>query len=89
MEGTTPTPNKEGNKMTRKDYVIIAKALKTQFELSHENNEDDGLCAVINVANDLATALEADNPRFDRERFLEACGVKSDCADCKELVEAN
>ena len=73
--------------MTRKDYVMIAQALRTQFELSHDNNEDDGLCAVINIANDLATALEADNPRFDRERFLEACGVKSDCADCKELVE--
>lgn len=62
--------------MTRKDYQLIARALKTQMELSRTNNEEDGKFAVINIAFDLVEDLAKDNPRFDRDRFLEACGVK-------------
>jgi hypothetical protein len=48
--------------MTRKDYVLIADTL-ANLTLSL-------------VAEELATALETDNPRFNRARFLDACGVK-------------
>lgn len=56
--------------MTRKDYVLIAAAIRAA---------DDGMCHITirHLANELAAALAEDNPRFDRERFLIACGVQS------------
>ena len=62
--------------MTRKDYVLIAKAIKTQVELSTKFEEEASLAGAQNIAYDLAWILSTDNPRFDRHRFLEACGVK-------------
>ena len=46
--------------MTCKDYILIANALRDSGE--------DYFLAVINLAD----ALAADNPRFDRDRFIEA-----------------
>ena len=62
--------------MTRKDYVLIAQILK-------QNSKDfiageDGFAVIQIIAKQLADALETDNPRFDRDRFLVACGVTSD-----------
>ena len=54
--------------MTRKDYVIIAETLATAWW--------DSEYVKSGVVHTLADALEADNPRFDRARFLTACGVK-------------
>jgi hypothetical protein len=61
--------------MTRKDYVMIAEVIKTQIELSLKFGEDDSRYGAENIALDLATKLSEDNPRFDRARFLTACGV--------------
>lgn len=72
MEGTTPTPNKE-DVMTRKDYVMIADTIKTARKV--EGDAGAILVSVAHLANTLATELEIDNPRFDRARFLDACGV--------------
>jgi hypothetical protein len=58
--------------MTRKDYIILAEALRKQYQqldhaagpLSHEN---DGVwCAAIEIAK----ALQRDNSRFNRDHFL-------------------
>ena len=67
MEGTTPPPNKE-DKMTRKDYVLIADTIATAWHASADSKAD--------LAYKFADVLEEDNPRFDRARFLVACGVK-------------
>lgn len=48
--------------MTRKDYIKIAAIIKARG-------------ADVDLANDFADLLEDDNERFDRERFLTACGV--------------
>ena len=66
--------------MTRKDYELIAAAVKECR--STQNQAYYGLwCAddrtLDTVAGVLAEKLAADNPRFDRERFLQACGVQS------------
>ena len=61
--------------MTRKDYVLIAEVIKTQIELSLKFDEDDSRYGAENIAYDLASKLSQDNPRFDRDRFLVACGV--------------
>ena len=54
--------------MTRKDYVMIAETLATAWW----GNE----YVKSSVVHTLADTLEADNLRFDRARFLTACGVK-------------
>jgi hypothetical protein len=60
--------------MTRKDYVAIAAAIK---ETGKYHEHDDAADALAFLARDLAATLAADNPRFDRARFLKACGVQS------------
>jgi hypothetical protein len=61
--------------MTRKDYVIIANAIRTQIELSKKYEEEESRAGAQNIAYDLAWKLSEDNPRFDRHRFLVACGI--------------
>lgn len=59
--------------MTRKDYVMIAEIFKSNREEFIEG--EDGYAVIGILANQIANGLEADNPRFDRHRFLVACGV--------------
>ena len=61
--------------MTRKDYVMIAEAIRTQIELSEKFQEEEARAGAQNIAYDLALRLGNDNPRFDYNRFLVACGV--------------
>lgn len=54
--------------MTRKDYPLIAAALKRLAD-----SADKEACATA-----IAYALGADNPRFEHKRFLADCGVGDD-----------
>ena len=54
--------------MTRKDYILIAKVLNDFVGDGGDVIDRDKLALA------LAKALELDNPRFDRERFLTASG---------------
>ena len=58
--------------MTRKD-ILIAAALKRQQPAEHW--DANKRCQFGLDVNSIADALASDNPRFDRERFLKACGV--------------
>jgi len=58
--------------MTRKDYVMLAEVINRSATASTESSFID----FARMAEDLATELKNDNPRFDRDRFLTACGVK-------------
>jgi hypothetical protein len=53
--------------MTRKDYVLIAEIVVSAYYLDADQKET--------IAKDFADSLSMDNPRFDRARFLNACGV--------------
>lgn len=65
--------------MTRKDYIILAEALRIQFRRSTNHpsllsTEGDG---VYIAACKIADALQRDNSRFNREHFLAVvCGEK-------------
>jgi hypothetical protein len=60
--------------MSRKDYVAIAEAIR---EAKRETAETLGSSYVLRLAaEEIARALKRDNARFDRERFLTACGVE-------------
>jgi len=64
--------------MTRKDFQLIADAVRQlrTFEAHDAELSEDVAHAVrwSSVADTLASALATTNPRFDRDRFLEACG---------------
>ncbi len=58
--------------MSRKDYIAIAQALKGTKEI-HASTL--GAASVLHQAADLiADALASENPRFDRQKFISACG---------------
>ena len=56
--------------MTRKDYVILAKVIHTARNINTDKTGE-----AVAVAYLLAEELEQENPRFNRELFLTACGV--------------
>ena len=55
--------------MTRKNYLMLEEAI------ARADKYDDGELIGPAVVASIADALAADNPRFDRARFMEACGV--------------
>ena len=67
--------------MTRKDYELIAEAIKDvglfyhvgQPQLSGPVMRPGDV--LFSVASELARELAAENPRFDRQRFWAACGL--------------
>lgn len=69
--------------MTRRDYVFIAQAIKDArtAALHHvplgEGTESVFIHGINSAAYQLARNLSEDNPKFDRQRFLDACGVPS------------
>lgn len=71
-------PCEEGIDMTRKDYVAIAAAIRAARR--DVTNREPPECVadmqdgISLAAEHLADALRRDNPRFDRARFLAACG---------------
>lgn len=52
---------------TKKDYIAIAKIIKDN---THNNNID-----ATQFTNYLSEYFKEDNPYFDWDRFLEACGI--------------
>ena len=70
--------------MTRKHFEAIAQHLRSQrvqwLIQDHDDWTPEQINAAVRAVDDVARALaiefQADNPRFDRERFLHAVGVK-------------
>ena len=72
--GNTAERTEKGqNKMTRKDYELIAKVLKDFVGDSGDVIDRD------RIAYELSNVLAQENPRFDRERFLVASGYLAEC----------
>ena len=62
--------------MTRKHFVAIAKALNVgRVPRGQTYTAADVDLMQDETARAIAYVLATDNPRFDRERFLKACGV--------------
>lgn len=64
--------------MTRKHYVMLANAI---VESGNNLDESQNIAAQKQTleftALCIANALKRDNVRFDRYRFMEACGFKN------------
>ena len=70
--------------MTKKDYIIIADVLKIAFietrNIRAETSEEAGsryvlLGAIKSIIRALALVMKKDNPRFNRRRFYDTCGL--------------
>lgn len=57
--------------MTKKDYIVIARIIADM-----PSHAPTLRAQKASTAASFADALAADNPRFDRVRFLAACGVE-------------
>jgi hypothetical protein len=64
--------------MTKKHFIAIARMLANRYGFNYSTIDfDNGYnAAVENIAKDLADYFEDENPRFDRDTFLAACGLK-------------
>ena len=62
--------------MTRKDYELIAEIIRVAMYTTNKYNEEQGKSWVEHIALEFSDSLRSTNPRFDRARFLTACGVK-------------
>ncbi|NDE72171.1 MAG: hypothetical protein EB054_05690 [Actinobacteria bacterium] len=60
--------------MTRKDYVLLAKAINNALDEIEGSSElsEDPFKSVRLVVTSIATALESENPRFDYQKFISA-----------------
>jgi hypothetical protein len=65
--------------MTRKDYVAIAQAISDGALINCMSRTELAMNTATRykIAEQIADVLWRDNPRFDRARFLKACGVQS------------
>jgi len=62
--------------MSRKNFERTAAILKIQVNKAWESGGGLArLSEIGEIANALADSFQEDNPRFDRERFLAACGL--------------
>lgn len=67
---------------SKKDYVAIARMIELEMEIAADVQSDiekrarQGMCRVI--AGRMADYFGGDNRSFDRNRFLDACGVNKE-----------
>ena len=59
--------------MTRRDYIALSTVLRTVRQESDTTQHE----VLWVVTNRIADLCEADNPRFDRDRFLKASGFET------------
>lgn len=58
--------------MSKKHFVVIAALIKSRLERETSEETKGGIRL---VALDLANQFVSENPRFDKARFLTACGM--------------
>ena len=63
--------------MSRKDYVAVAGLIRSRLPYGGTTTHKCHYAAVADFAGGMADLFASDNPRFDRGRFLAACGLAS------------
>lgn len=64
--------------LTKKHFKAVAEIIKTEYDFILENDyrDVDSKDTVTNIIYKLADYFAMQNLRFDRERFMEACGLE-------------
>jgi len=61
--------------MSRKDYEKVASLLKSKVESAHALSTLEDLVLIQDIAEGMSAIFIADNSAFDKQRFLNACGL--------------
>jgi hypothetical protein len=70
--------------MTRKDYVALAEIIKVHGMPQKAGSDtlteyETGMtAAAVVMAVHIATHCQADNPNFNRDKFLRECGIDTE-----------
>ena len=73
--------------MTKKHYEAIAAIINDEtITMQHEDGDTSLVLWKDDTVRRLTDYFATDNPRFDRARFLEACGDKRQEKYCKECM---
>lgn len=79
--------------MTKKDYELIAGCFRTDIEGWREESGpvygQEAIDALTLNAVRLVNQLEKDNPKFDRDKFLQACGIEKEFDEMTEAEQLN
>ena len=59
---------------TKKHYKAIAEIIENRAGINNYVYAEERTHA-LSIANDLADYFAKNNPRFDKDKFLEACGL--------------
>lgn len=60
--------------MTKKDYELIAASLYIAWRSAKSDEERFG---VVLARDNILATLQDNKPKFDRNKFLQACGIGS------------
>jgi hypothetical protein len=69
--------------LTGKDYKLVAAVLNAEvstFRAYGDKRDMNAGNAIDRITGHLADYMAADNPNFDRDKFLEACYIKGTAA---------
>lgn len=61
--------------MTKKDYTRIATVIKKTLDGHQTHKKSVKFLVIWDFVNDLTVVFASDNPQFDQDKFLEACGL--------------
>lgn len=61
--------------MTKKNFEAIARILKANQVELHSDFDRGYIAGVEGIAHELADHFAVENPRFNRDQFLTACGI--------------
>ena len=61
--------------MSNKQTQAIAAIFASNLELARQNEDAAPAAAIRCCIDDFAELAQKENPRFDKPRFLKACGV--------------
>lgn len=59
---------------TRQHYKAIAEVIKRHCDLQTIDDATDE--TILDIVSDLSDYFASDNERFDRGRFMKACGIE-------------
>jgi hypothetical protein len=72
--------------MTRKDYRLIAQALRDAADDHNRAGRYEAYHGILDAALVLSKRLQYTNPRFHRQKFLIACGYNPSSQAVLELA---
>jgi hypothetical protein len=64
---------------SRKDYELAASVINQTWQASIFGEPHKAAC--VDIADEFAGVFADDNPKFDRDRFMKACGLPEEASD--------